>query len=70
MSQKNQSEAIPTDTLAESENYLVWLSDEPDGETVYHVELGNITLHFFREEWEEVVGLISGAADEARGRRN
>ena len=26
-----------TETLAETENYLVWKAEEPDGETTYHV---------------------------------
>ncbi len=47
-----------TETLAETENYLVWKADEPDGETTYHVELGNLTVHFFREEWDEFLELI------------
>ena len=47
-----------TETLAETENYLVWKSDEPDGETTYHVELGSVTVHFFREEWEEFLELV------------
>jgi hypothetical protein len=42
-----------TATIAETENYLVWQADEPDGETTYHLELNNVTLHFFQEEWEE-----------------
>jgi hypothetical protein len=46
-----------TETLAETENYLVWKADEPDGETTYHVELGNMTIHFFKEEWEEFLEL-------------
>jgi hypothetical protein len=46
-----------TETLAETENYLVWKADEPDGETTYHVELGNMTIHFFKEEWEEFMEL-------------
>jgi hypothetical protein len=25
--------------------------DEPDGEAIYHVEAGAVTLHFFTEEW-------------------
>lgn len=54
-------ESIPTEVLAESDNYLVWVSDEPDGETVYHIELGAVTLHFFQEEWEELSGLILAA---------
>ena len=42
---------ITTTTLAETENYLAWKSDEPDGEAIYHVEAGAVTLHFFAEEW-------------------
>lgn len=42
-----------TTTLAETDNYLVWQADEYDGETTYHIELNNVTLHFFKEEWEE-----------------
>ena len=55
---------IPTKTLAETENYVTWLSEEPDGEQVYHIELGAVTLHFFREEWQELCALIEAAASE------
>jgi len=47
-----------TDTLAETDNYLAWKADEPDGETTYHLELNNVTLHFFREEWDEFLELM------------
>ena len=47
-----------TETLAETENYLVWKAEEPDGETTYHVELGNVTVHFFKEEWDEFLELV------------
>lgn len=47
-----------TKTLAETENYLVWQADEPDGEVTYHVELNSITLHFFKEEWDEFLSLV------------
>jgi hypothetical protein len=46
-----------TETLAETENFVVWKADEPDGETTYHLELNNVTVHFFREEWEEFLQL-------------
>jgi len=49
---------IKTTILAETQNYIAWTADEPDGETTYNVELGNVTLHFFREEWEEFLQLI------------
>lgn len=48
-----------TATLAETENFLAWKADEPDGETTYHLELNNVTLHFFTEEWMEFLRLVS-----------
>ena len=47
-----------TQNLAETDNYIVWKADEPDGETTYHVELGDLTLHFFKEEWDEFLELM------------
>ena len=52
------TDEIPTETLAETENYLVWKAEEPDGETTYHLELNNVTVHFFQEEWEEFLQLV------------
>jgi hypothetical protein len=49
---------IPTNILAETQNYIVWTADEPDGEMTYNVELGNVTLHFFKEEWDEFLKLM------------
>lgn len=47
-----------TDVIAETDNYIAWLAEEPDGETTYHLELNNVTLHFFKEEWEEFLELV------------
>lgn len=47
-----------TDTITETENYMAWKAEEPDGETTYHLELNNVTLHFFREEWDEFLELV------------
>lgn len=47
-----------TQTLAETDNYMAWRADEPDGESTYHLELNNITLHFFQEEWTEFLDLV------------
>ncbi len=52
---------VNVNTLAETENYVAWASDEPDGEHVIHLELGPMTLHFFQEEWNEVLELIDAA---------
>ena len=42
-----------TEVIAETESFIAWKVDEPDGETTYHLELNNVTLHFFQEEWDE-----------------
>jgi len=47
-----------TETLAETESFLAWKAEEPDGETTYHLDINNITLHFFKEEWDEFLELI------------
>lgn len=54
------------DVLAETKTISVWQAEEPDGETTYHVELGMITLNLFREEWDELVELVTtaGAGEE------
>ena len=49
---------IKTTTLAETENMGAWKADEPDGEVTYHLELNNVTLHFFQEEWDEFLKLV------------
>ncbi len=48
-----------TQTIAETESYLAWRAEEPDGEDTFHLELNNVTLHFFKEEWEEFLKLVS-----------
>lgn len=53
-----------TNTIAETDNYLAWKAEEPDGETTYHLELNNITLHFFKEEWQEFLDLVDLVLDE------
>jgi hypothetical protein len=54
----NNGKEPMTDTLAETDNYLVWKAEEPDGETTYHIELNSVTLHFFEEEWQEFTKLV------------
>lgn len=55
----NDIQEPQTQVIAETDAYLAWKADEPDGETTYHVELNNITLHFFQEEWEEFLILAN-----------
>ena len=52
----------PNRALAETENYMIWEVRDPDGEVTFHIELGAVTLHFFREEWDEFLQLTKVAA--------
>lgn len=54
----NHNDAPKTETIAETENFLAWKADEPDGEVTYHVEINNVTVHFFQEEWTEFLDLV------------
>ena len=56
MSQKPPE--INTNTIAETNNFIAWSAAEPDGETTYHLELNSVTLHFFQEEWQELMQLM------------
>lgn len=49
---------LKTKTLADTDNYIAWEVEEPDGEITYHLQLNNLTVHFFKEEWEELLELI------------
>ncbi len=45
--------------LAETEHFVIWVSEDPEsGETIHHLEIANVTLHFFEEEWEEFITLM------------
>lgn len=55
--EKTVSPEPQTDVIAETDNFLAWRAEEPDGETTYHLELNNVTLHFFEEEWKEFLAL-------------
>lgn len=45
-------------SIAETENYETWYSLEDDDEAIYHLDLGRVTVHFFREEWDELLELM------------
>jgi hypothetical protein len=47
--------------LAETESYAVMVADDVDGETVYNIQLGPVTLHLFEEEWDELIQLVRRA---------
>ena len=45
-------------TIAETENNMIWKAEEPDGETTYNLQLNNVTINFYREEWTEFLDLV------------
>jgi hypothetical protein len=49
---------INTTTIAETNSMGAWKAEEPDGEVVFNLQLNNITIHFFQEEWNEFLDLI------------
>ena len=53
---KDETETL-TEMIAETDSYLVWRAEEPDGEVTYHLQLNNVTIHFFQEEWDEFIAL-------------
>ena len=53
----NHTNEPNTETIAETENFLAWRAEEPDGEVTFHIELNNVTVHFFEEEWTEFLAL-------------
>ena len=59
LNMSQQPPEINTKTIAETSNFMAWSAEEPDGETTYHLELNNVTLHFFREEWDEFLKLVT-----------
>lgn len=63
MTKEKNDQDINTEVIAETENYLAWRADEPDGESTYHLELNNLTVHFFNEEWQEFLQLVDTLLD-------
>ena len=65
----SEADEVKNESLSVTENYAAWISHEPDGEIVYHLELGAVTVHFFEEEWVEVVELVHAAAQQVNKRK-
>lgn len=62
MTDNSDVDGKPLEVLAETESYAILLGEDMDGEPVYNIELGAITLHLFQEEWTELVELIGKAS--------
>ena len=46
-----------TVVIAETDDFLVYKANEPDGETIYFLTYNNLTIQFFQEEWDEFLKL-------------
>jgi hypothetical protein len=49
----------PLVLVSETDNYAVLLGEDADGEPVYNVDLGFLTLHLLKEEWQELLKLVN-----------
>jgi len=49
---------IQSETLAETENYAIWISEDDD-ELMFHFEVGMTTINFLKEEWDEFLELMA-----------
>ncbi len=58
MAAQNHAHEPEMHELANTRNFIAWMADEPDGEQTYHLELGQVTVHFFAEEWQEFLELM------------
>jgi len=47
-----------TTTYVEMEDCFAYTAEEPDGETTYHLQFNNVTLHFFMEEWQSTLEFL------------
>ncbi len=54
---------IPMTILSESDNFAVIMSEDIEGEAIYNIELGSVSIHLFREEWDEFLQLLNAAND-------
>ena len=54
----NDQTDLSTNVIAETDSYIAWTASEPDGEITYHLELNNVTVHFFEEEWKDFLNLV------------
>ena len=54
------------DYLVETENYMVYKTEDEEnsGDFIYHIEMYNMTLHFYKEEWDEFLKEYFAISDE------
>lgn len=53
-----ESEETKITTLVETEDSFFYSAEEPDGEMTYHLQINNVTIHFFLEEWQSALEFL------------
>jgi hypothetical protein len=53
-----ESNETKINTLVETEDSFFYTAEEPDGELTYHLQINNVTLHFFLEEWQAALEFL------------
>ena len=41
------------EAIAQTENFVIWMVQDADGEPLYHLDINNLVVRFFTEEWDE-----------------
>lgn len=47
-----------TELMVSTDQFDVLKSIEPDGEVLYYVNLGKVSVNFFKEEWDEFLEFV------------
>jgi len=53
-----EADATKLTTLVETEDSFFYTAEEPDGEMTYHLQINNVTIHFFMEEWQSALEFL------------
>ena len=54
----NEQPETNVNSLVETDDNFFYTATEPDGEITYHLQLNNVTLHFFIEEWQSTLEFL------------
>mgnify|MGYP001166053639 CR=1 FL=1 len=49
---------VVTTTLAETDEYLAWKAEEAGDMITYFLQINNITINFYEQEWDEFMKFV------------
>ena len=53
-------------SIVETDDNYFYTANEPDGEITYHLQMNNVTLHFFTEEWQAALTFLEQVVAESK----